>query len=40
MKSSTGHILYAEDDEDTRELVTYALVKNHYKVIAAANGDE
>jgi multidrug efflux pump subunit AcrB len=40
MKPSTGHILYAEDDEDTRELVTYLLVESHYKVTAAANGDD
>ena len=40
MKSSVGHILYVEDDEDTRELVTYVLVKSNYKVIAAANWDD
>ena len=40
MKSSTRHILYVEDDEDTRELVTYVLVKSNYKVIAAANWDD
>ncbi len=40
MKSPTGHILYVEDDEDTRELVTYVLAKSYYKVIAAANGDD
>jgi len=40
MKSSVGHILYVEDDEDTRELVTYVLAKSYYKVIAAANGDD
>jgi len=39
MKPPTGHILYIEDDEDTRELVTYILVKSHYKVTATANGD-
>ncbi len=37
MKPSTGHVLYIEDDEDTRELVKYALGMNNYKVIAAAN---
>jgi DNA-binding response OmpR family regulator len=37
MKPSTGHILYIEDDEDTRELVKYAMAMNNYKVIAAAN---
>ena len=40
MKSSVGHILYVEDDEDTRELVTYVLANSHYTVVAAANGDE
>ena len=40
MKSSAGHILYVEDDEDTRELVTYVLANGHYTVVAAANGDE
>jgi DNA-binding response OmpR family regulator len=37
MKPSTGHVLYIEDDPDTRELVKYALGMNNYKVIAAAN---
>jgi len=40
MRPSTGHVLYIEDDEDTRELVTYVLVKSHYKVADAANGDD
>jgi len=40
MKSSVGHILYIEDDEDTRELVAYVLAKSHYKIVAAANGYE
>jgi len=40
MKSSTGHILYVEDDEDTRDLVAYVLANSHYTVVAAANGDE
>ena len=40
MKSPNGLVLYVEDDEDTRELVTYVLAKSHYKVIAAANGDD
>src|SRR6266446_5393927 len=40
MKSSVGHILYVEDDEDTRELVAYVLANSHYTVVAAANGDE
>lgn len=37
MKPSTGHVLYIEDDEDTRELVKCALGMSNYKVIAAAN---
>src|SRR5258706_5737898 len=37
MKPSPGHVLYIEDDEDTRELVKYAMAMNNYKVIAAAN---
>ena len=40
MKSSAGHILYVEDDEDTRELVAYVLAKSHYTIVAAANGYE
>ena len=40
MKSSAGHILYVEDDEDTRELVAYVLANSHYAIVAAANGDE
>ena len=40
MKPSTCHILYVDDDEDTRELVTFVLVKNHYKVTAVANADD
>jgi DNA-binding response OmpR family regulator len=40
MKPSTGHILYVEDDEDTRELVTYVLAQRHYKVTLAANADD
>ena len=40
MKSSAGHILYVEDDEDTRDLVTYILANSRYTVVAAANGDE
>jgi len=37
MKPPSGHILYIEDDQDTRELVKYAMGMNNYKVIAAAN---
>ena len=40
MKPSTGHVLYIEDDEDTRDLVTYVLANSRYTVVAAANGDE
>src|SRR5260221_13139363 len=40
MKSSAGHILYVENDEDTRDLVTYVLSNSRYAVVAAANGDE
>jgi len=40
MKSSAGHILYVEDDEDTRDLVTYVLANSRYTVVAAADGDE
>ena len=39
MKSSIGHILYVEDDQDTRELVTYVLATSNYEVVAAANYD-
>jgi two-component system response regulator ResD len=40
MKSSIGSILYVEDDEDTRELVTYVLARSNYKVVAAENYDD
>jgi len=40
MKPSAGHVLYIEDDEDTREVVKYALGMNNYKVIAAANWED
>jgi DNA-binding response OmpR family regulator len=40
LKASVGHILYVEDDEDTRELVTCVLAKNNYKVVAAENCDD
>ena len=33
--SSVGSILYVEDDEDTRELVTYLLARSNYKVVQA-----
>lgn len=37
MKSAVGHILYLEDDEDTRDLVTYLLAQSNYTVVAAEN---
>jgi len=40
MKGSVGHILYVEDDADTRELVTCVLAMNNYKVVAAENCDD
>ena len=40
MKLLGGHILYIEDDEDTRELVTYLLARSNYKVIPARDYDE
>ena len=40
MKSSAGHILYVEDHEDTRYLVTYVLAQSNYTVIAAENYDD
>lgn len=35
MKLSAGHILYAEDDEATREFVTYLLTRSYYNVVTA-----
>lgn len=40
MKSPTGLVLYVEDDDDTRELVTYVLAEINYRVMGAANGDD
>src|SRR2546422_10151522 len=40
MNSSAGNILYIEDDQDTRELVTYVLVRSNYKVIPVQNYDD
>lgn len=40
MKASAGRILYVEDDEDTRELVTCVLAMNDYKVVTAENCDD
>ena len=38
--SSVGSILYAEDDEDTRELVALMLARSNYKVVPAENHDD
>ncbi|MDX6445259.1 MAG: hypothetical protein QOH71_2333 [Blastocatellia bacterium] len=35
--SLTGQILYTEDDADTRELVSYVLGRNNYRVMLAEN---
>jgi DNA-binding response OmpR family regulator len=40
MKASAGHILYVEDDEDTRELVKYVMAMNNYRIVAAEDCDE
>jgi DNA-binding response OmpR family regulator len=40
MKSPTGLVLYVEDDDDTRELVTYVLAEINYRVMGAANRDD
>lgn len=40
MKGPVGHILYVEDDEDTRELVTCELAIHNYKVVAAEDCDD
>jgi DNA-binding response OmpR family regulator len=40
MTSSAGHILYVEDDEDTRELVKRVMAMNNFKVIAAADWED
>jgi len=37
MKASLGYILHVEDDQDTRELVTFVLALNNYQVVAAEN---
>lgn len=39
MSSSAGYILYVEDDEDIRELVTYVLARSNYTVVAAESYD-
>ncbi len=40
MKASVGNILYVEDDQDTRELVTCVLAMNDDKVVAAEGCDD
>ena len=39
MTSLAGQILYTEDDADTRELVSYVLARNNYKVMLAENNN-
>src|SRR6267142_2706531 len=39
MPSLAGHILFADDDADTRELVSYLLAKSHFSVTVAENSD-
>ena len=39
MKTSVGNILYVEDDQDTRELVTCVLTMNNYRIVSADNCD-
>ena len=40
MTPSIGSVLYIEDDEDTRELVTLLLRQSDYEVVAAENYDD
>ena len=40
MKASSGYILYVEDDQDTRDLVTCVLTMNNYRIVAADNCDD
>jgi len=40
MKASSGYILYVEDDQDTRDLVTCVLTMNNYRIVAAEDCDE
>jgi DNA-binding response OmpR family regulator len=40
MKSQNARVLYAEDDADTRELVTVVLERQNFKVIATQSHDE
>ena len=39
-KGAIGDILYVEDDEDTRDLVTCVLAMKNYEVVAAENCDD
>jgi DNA-binding response OmpR family regulator len=39
MMSLAGQILYTEDDADTRELVSFVLGTNNYRVMLAENND-
>ena len=39
MTSLAGQVLYTEDDADTRELVSYVLARNNYRVMLAENND-
>ena len=40
MKASLGYILYVEDDQDTRDLVTWVLTMNNYRIVAVDNCDD
>ena len=40
MKPAAGHILYVEDDEDTRDLVTFVLARSDYNVVAVRDYDD
>jgi len=40
LEASAGHILYVEDDEDSRDLVTCVLAMHNYKVMTAENCDD
>ena len=40
MKPAAGHILYVEDDEDIRYLVTFLLTLSDYNVVAARDYDD
>jgi DNA-binding response OmpR family regulator len=39
MTSLAGQILYAEDDADTRDLVSYLLTQSNYRVTVVADED-